>query len=972
MRVKYFLTALWALILIACAPDPVRVTNITLNTQAITLEIGDSEQLIATVSPHDAANTTVLWSSDNSSVAKVSMDGTVTAVAPGTAKITAKSDDGGMSDVCVVTVPEPFTDVTLDRTSISMYEGGTDQLKATIAPADAEAPSLLWSSSNPDVVFVTPDGKLFAIAPGSADITVTIEEAELSATCQVTVQEVIMELKPPTLDIAIDDEADIEVSLEKQLEGVSVNVRWYSTDVKIITVDDKGHVKALATGDAIICAATDKGRIAFCKVHVREKVESVTITASSADAYLGGDPTQLTATVTPADLPDLKITWSSSDASVATVDSKGAVTAQKKGTVTITVTVENGTQTVTQSREMQVIQPVTSISVDPTTLELYVDDVLEISESLTIKMEPADADDTSCKYSTSTAGIISVSSQGKITGKKAGTVKLYITPNKANPSNLKATCTVTVKAKVASVTVTPSEKSMQVGQTYTLTAKVSPSNANQDVTWSSSDTKVASVAADGKVTAIKAGEAVITATSKDNPEIKSTCVVTVVNIPVESVTLNKTTLLLVEGKSETLTATVKPDNVLDKTVTWSSSDTKVATVTSAGKITAVKEGTANITATCGGKTATCVVTVDPQVVAVTSVSLDKETITIDKGSTGQLTATVLPERASNKSVTWSSSNTSIVSVSSVGNVATLTGKAAGEAVVTVKTADGNFTKECKVTVVIPVSSITLSQTAATIEFGQTLTLNATVLPTNASSTAIAWSSDKPEVASVSEDGVVTGGTTAGTAKITATCGGKTATCTVTVKAEIVLVNKVTISPRSLNLSLNQQATVKATVSPSNADNKSIVWSVPQGAVITVDQSGTVTAVKEGSCRLIAKSADGNASDFIVVTVTKKTVTGLTLTPATLTLKVGETYDLVAKVTPSDASIPDISFTSSGKTIASVNEAGRVTALKPGTVTITAKSVDVTSIKKTCTVTVLESGASSGGAEGIDFEDWNFN
>lgn len=971
MRVKYFLTALWALILIACAPDPVRVTNITLNTQAITLEIGDSEQLIATVSPHDAANTTVLWSSDNSSVAKVSMDGTVTAVAPGTAKITAKSDDGGMSDVCVVTVPEPFTDVTLDRTSISMYEGGTDQLKATIAPADAEAPSLLWSSSNPDVVFVTPDGKLFAIAPGSADITVTIEEAELSATCQVTVQEVIMELKPPTLDIAIDDEADIEVSLEKQLEGVSVNVRWYSTDEKIITVDDKGHVKALATGDAIICAATDKGRMAFCKVHVREKVESVTITASSADAYLGGDPTQLTATVTPADLPDLKITWSSSDASIATVDSKGAVTAQKKGTVTITVTVENGTQTVTQSREMQVIQPVTSISVDPTTLELYVDDVLEISESLTIKMEPADADDTSCKYSTSTAGIISVSSQGKITGKKAGTVKLYITPNKANPSNLKATCTVTVKAKVASVTVTPSEKSMQVGQTYTLTAKVLPKEASQEVTWSSSNTKVATVE-NGKVTAVKAGEAVITATSKDNPEIKSTCVVTVVNIPVESVTLNKTTLLLVEGKSETLTATVKPDNVLDKTVTWKSSNESVATVTTAGKITAVKEGTANITATCGGKTATCVVTVDPPVVAVTGVSLDKEVITIDKGSTGQLTATVLPERASNKSVTWSSSNTSIVTVSSVGNVATLTGKAAGEAVVTVKTVDGSFTKECKVTVVIPVTSITLSQTAATIEFGQTLMLNATVLPTNASSTAIEWSSDKPEVASVSADGVVTGGETAGTAKITATCGGKTATCTVTVKAEIVLVNKVTISPRSLNLSLNQQVTVKASVSPSNADNKTVVWSVPQGAVITVDQSGTVTAVKEGSCRLIAKSADGNAQDFIVVTVTKKTVTGLTLTPPTLILKVGETFDLEAKVVPSDASIPDISFASSDKKIASVNEAGRVTALKPGTVTITAKSVDVTSIKKTCTVTVLESGASSGGAEGIDFEDWNFN
>lgn len=971
MRVKYFLTALWALILIACAPDPVRVTNITLNSQAITLEIGKSEQLTATVSPHDAANTTILWSSDNSSVAKVSMDGTVTAVAPGTAKITAKSDDGGLSDACVVTVPVPFTDVTLDRTSIGMYEGGTDQLKATIAPASAEAPSLLWSSSDPDVVLVTSEGKLFALTPGTADITVTIEDAGLSATCKVTVQEVKMELKPPTLDITVDDEADIEVSLEKQLEGVSVIVRWYSTDERIITVDDKGHVKAVATGDAIICAATDKGRTAFCRVHVLNKVESLTITPSSADAYLGGDPTQLTATVTPADLPNLKITWSSSDTSIATVDSKGAVTAKKKGTVTITVTVENGTQTVSESREMQVIQPVTSISVTPATLELYVDDVLEISESLTIKTEPADADDASCKYATSTAGIISVSSQGKITGKKAGTVTLYITPNKASSADVKAPCKITVKAKVSSVTLSASEKSMQVGQTYTLTAKVLPKEASQEVTWSSSDTKVATVE-NGKVTAIKAGEAVITAASKDNSEIKATCAITVVNIPVESVTLNKTTLLLVEGKSETLTATVKPDNVLDKTVIWKSSNESVATVTTAGKITGVKEGTANITATCGSKTATCVVTVDPPVVAVTGVSLDKEEITIDKGSTGQLTATVLPERAGNKSVTWSSSNTSIVTVSSVGNVATLTGKAAGEAVVTVKTVDGNFTKECKVTVVIPVTSITLSQTAATIEFGQTLTLNATVSPTNASTTAIEWSSDKPDVASVSEDGVVTGGMTAGTAKITASCGGKTATCTVTVKAEIILVTSVTISPSSLELSLNQQATVTAKVSPKNADNKNVIWTVPAGAVVTVDQNGTVTAVKEGSCRLIAKSADGNASDWITVKVTKVAVDGLTLTPSTLTLKVGETYDLVAKVHPTNASIPDVAFSSSSSTTVSVDENGRVTAKKPGTATITAKSKDVTTIKKTCTVTVLESGASSGGAEGIDFEDWNFN
>ena len=144
MKLKSILTAFAALALVTCAPEPVRVSQITLNTKALTLKVGASEKLTATVSPYNADNPTIIWSSDNASIAKVS-DGIVTAVAPGTAKITAKADDGGISDACVVTVLMPVTGVSLDRTTLSMYEGGTDQLKATVAPDNADNPSLLWS-----------------------------------------------------------------------------------------------------------------------------------------------------------------------------------------------------------------------------------------------------------------------------------------------------------------------------------------------------------------------------------------------------------------------------------------------------------------------------------------------------------------------------------------------------------------------------------------------------------------------------------------------------------------------------------------------------------------------------------------------------------------------------------------------------------------------------------------------------------
>ena len=981
MKLKSLLTVFGALTLVTCAPEPVRVTSITLDTKAITLEIGQSEKLKAIVSPFNADNTTILWASDNSSVAKVS-DGTVTAIAPGTARITAKADDGGTSDACVVTVPNPFvfvTGVTLDKAAISLYEGGIDGLKATVAPDNADDPSLLWSSSNPDVVLITADGvngKLFALAPGAADITVMTVDGGFTATCKVTVQEVKMELKPPTLDILVGQEENIEVSLEQQLEGVSLNIHWYSTDESIVSVDGNGHIKALAAGDAVICATTEKGKTAFCKVHVRNKVDSVTVTAPAGEKELNiGESLQLTAVVTPAGLPGTEIVWESSDASIATVSADGLVTAKKKGTVTITVTVKNGTQEPkTASYEIKILQPVTSITVTPTSLEMFVADEIEIGKELVVKVEPADADYNDFAFKTSTPGIISLS-QGKITGAKAGTVTLTITPEKANPKNLKAECKITVKAKVAGITIQGSEnKSVQVKSTLQLKATVTPSNANQEVTWSSSDSKIATVdATSGLVTGVKAGTVTITATSKENSTVKATCTVTVTNIPVSSVELDKTSLTLTEGETYTLKATVKPDDAFEKTPTWASSNTEVATVSDKGKVTAIKAGTATITAKCGGKSATCEVTVQSKYINVTGITLDKETLTLDVNKTAQLTATVQPSNANKKDVKWTSSNTSIVAVSAQGNVATVTAKSAGEAFVTVESVEGGYTKQCKVTVTIPVSTITLSQTDATIAFGQTLTLTATVLPTNASDPTVEWSSSNTAIATVS-NGVVTAGSTSGNVTITAKSKSNptvTATCKVSVKSEIILVNRIVITPSSLDLSLNQTAQLKASVSPSTADDKTIIWSVPQGSVASVDQNGVVTAVREGSSRIIAKSRDGNAQAWIPVTVTKKAVTGLALTPTTLTLKVGETYDLQATIVPSDASNPKVNWTTNKSSVATVSASGRVTAKSAGTATITAKSADVTSIQKTCTVTVLASGSSTGGSEGIDFEDWNF-
>ncbi len=168
-------------------------------------------------------------------------------------------------------------------------------------------------------------------------------------------------------------------------------------------------------------------------------------------------------------------------------------------------------------------------------------------------------------------------------------------------------------------------------------------------------------------------------------------------VKVTNVTLNKTMLTLTEGGSETITATIEPQDATNKTVTWRSSNSAIATVDNTGKVTAVKKGDATITVTTkdGNKTATCKVIVKSKVIAVTEVKLNKNTITKLVGETEQLTASVLPQNATNKNVKWASSDNTIASVDNTGMVTAIK---EGNTAITVTTEDGNKTATCKISV----------------------------------------------------------------------------------------------------------------------------------------------------------------------------------------------------------------------------------------------------------------------------------
>ena len=326
---------------------------------------------------------------------------------------------------------------------------------------------------------------------------------------------------------------------------------------------------------------------------------------------------------------------------------------------------------------------------------------------------------------------------------------------------------------------------------------------------------------------------------------------------------------IIEGESAVLSASVSPEAASDRAVAWSSSDRSVATVDKAGTVHGLRPGTATVTATAEGKSGTCAVTVKAKAVNVTDVSLDRTELTLTEGETETLTATVKPDNADNKKVTWSSDKTEIATVDGAGKV---TAVKAGEAVVTVTTEDGGKTATCKVTVkakVIGVTEVTLDKTELTLTEGETETLTATVKPDNADNRKVTWSSDKTEIATVDGAGKVTA-VKAGEAVVTVTTedGGKTATCKVTVKAKAVPVTGVDVNPWVMTLSVRGTSKLSYTIRPADATNQNVKWESESPSVATVDSEGNVKGVAAGTAKICVTTEDGGFKSYCTVTVKK--------------------------------------------------------------------------------------------------------
>ena len=343
-----------------------------------------------------------------------------------------------------------------------------------------------------------------------------------------------------------------------------------------------------------------------------------------------------------------------------------------------------------------------------------------------------------------------------------------------------------------SLSLSLQSKTLVLGDSFELFSDVLPyTTTDKSITWTTTDMNVASVSASGEVTANGLGNCKIKARSNAKPSLVAICDINVIapTYKVTGIELSSNLETIKVGGVSSIFATVSPENASNKEVIWSSSNENIVTVDH-GKITGHAAGAAIVYAETSDqhKVASCEVYVNASVageeVKPTSITVSPSTKVTSVGDTFQLVSNVLPENADNRTVSWSSSNTSVATVSATGLVSTHT---VGSAVITATSnGDNTLSSSCQLTVneqVIGVTAVVLDTTSKTCEIGESFTLSATVLPANAADKSVTWETSNSAVATVSNGVVVAKGSGSAVITVRTNDGNKTATCAVVVKAD---------------------------------------------------------------------------------------------------------------------------------------------------------------------------------------------
>jgi len=926
--------------------------GITVTPDPDTVGLGSTVTLHATVDG-GSGSPSFFWSSENTSIATVSGTGVVTGVAVGSVRIAASS--GGKSGVAtVVVVPPAVASVRVTPTLAGITVGGTVHLQAQ--PLDASGNALdgrtvTWSSDNTAVATVDNTGLVTGASTGTANVTATSEGK--TGTAGINVGAAVaasITVAPTSVTVTTGQSSQLTATVKDSHGNVisGAPVSWSVDNSGIALVSSTGLVAGQSAGSATVTATSGAAHVNV-PVTVTQPPANAVIVSPSTVALLITQQQQLTGTVTDAGgntITGQTITWQSNNTGVATVSSSGLVTAVLPGAATITATsgAVSGTAHVTVS-----LVPVRRVTVTPDALSFTQGDpgtqlAVALLDSIGGTLSPTGHPIT---FASNNTGVASVNGTGFVTPGGPGSAVITVT---VTGTGISTTATVSVTPiPVASVVITPSLDTLAPSQAVQLAAQTLDGSGNvltgRAVVWDGSADNIALVSSTGRVVGQSAGTMTVTATSEGKT---GTATIVVTAVPVASVTISPTTQSVVVGSTTpAFTAVVKDanGNVLSgRVVTFASSDASIATIdANTGVATGVAAGSVSITATSEGVNSTAA-TLTVTAVPVSSVTISPTSLSVQAGDQTPAFTAVTKDASGNvltgRTISFSSSDPAIATINSNSGVAT--GVSPGTSSITA-TSEGKVSPAATLTVTaVPVNNVVVTPPSQSVDVGSTVTFVAT--PRDASNNplsgrTIIYSSSDPTIATINSSTGVATGVAPGSVTIGAISEGKTGTASLTVN--LAPVSNVTVSPPSQTIVNGNTATFTATLTDSHGNTlsgRTITWSSSDETIATVDNTGLATSVGPGTATITATSEGQSGS--ATLEVDPAPVSSVTVLPPVATASVGDLVQFTAQILPPQDKPPKVAWTSSDRSLATVDKTGQIKALSMGAVTITATTQGV--------------------------------
>lgn len=708
-----------------------------------------------------------------------------------------------------------------------------------------------------NVITCSANGQVSAVGAGIAYLHCVSDDSGVETVIQFNVTRRVdsVSLTPAKVSMYTGDTRQLNAAISPAT-ATNQKLLWTSNNEDVATVDEDGIVTAKAPGTVeITCTAADNDALhATSYITVTAAAEGVELNYTQYELVLGttadARTVTLEATIESDGTTQYNPTWKSSNTAVATVRA-GVVTAKAAGEALITCSVSDTKYAVCKITVTQKVTRIVVMDEENKALGKTLSMNINQTKQIHARVTPDTATNKEVVWSSSNPAVASISEDGMIQTLAKG--QTVITCKSADGNVSLDAVTLTVRQPAEGLTIDKDIVALYTGKRETIKATILPENAdNQSLLWQSDDPNIATVS-NGIIFGVSAGATTIRCTTKDGTNLTKEIRVTVLQ-QIKKIQLNETKAQLLAGNILSLVAMIEPAAVTNAGLVWSTSNEAVATVDQNGVVTAVGRGTARITCAALdglGAKAACDVTVTQ---LVSKITLSSNTMTVGVGKTSRLTAMVEPATASNRNVEWTSSNENVATVTSSGYVK---GVAKGSAVITCKAKDASgIITACTVTVIEPITGVKLNVANKTLLVGKKVTLKATITPGTVDRKYVTWKTSNAKVATVTAGGVVKA-VGRGTATISCEAqdgSGIRANCQITVKQPV---KKVKLNKKTLKLKLKKSYKLKATVTPKNADNKAVKWKTSNKKVVTVTQSGKITAKKKGTATITITAKDGS-------------------------------------------------------------------------------------------------------------------